>query len=32
MWSIMACFVEFFVGISMPQLDLRIKLLLLKFE
>ena len=32
MWSIIACCLECFVGISMPQMVLRIKLSLLKFE
>ena len=32
LWSVVACCVECFVGISMPQLVLRMRLLLLEFE
>ena len=32
LWSIMACCVEFLVGISMPQLILRMRLSVLEFE
>ena len=32
LWFVMACCVECFVGISMPQLVLRMRLSLLKFE
>ena len=31
LWSVMACCVEFFLGISMPQLILRMRLSLLEF-
>ena len=32
LWFVVACCVECFVGISMPQLVLRMRLLLLEFE
>ena len=32
MWSVMACCVECFVGISMPQLVLRMRLSLFEFK
>ena len=32
LWSVMTCCVECFVGISMPQLVLRMRLSLLEFE
>ena len=32
LWYVMACCMEYFVGISMPQLVLRLRLSLLEFE